>query len=83
LIAQQKEIIKTYEVETGASAQKSSDLAALLRNKKAVDDEVCEERIEEAVEPVRKKKKTWRKVAIGAGVVAILEAGVIYIISVL
>ena len=82
IIAHKDSIIATYAEETGLQASNVEDLKKVIENKEIVEESVCNDKIEKAVAPVERKKVAWRKTAIIAGGIAILEAVGIYLISV-
>ena len=82
-MAQKDSIIQTYEEETGLQANSVEHLKEVIRNNEMIDDSVCEEKVNKAVEKSDRRKKRWRTTAIVAGGVAVVEGLVIYLISVL
>ena len=81
--AHKDSIIATYVEETGLQASNVEDLKKVIANKEMVDESICDDKVEKAVEKSDRRKKRWRTMAIVAGGVAILEGAFIYIISVL
>lgn len=82
IIVQQDSIIETYETETGLQANSVKALKEVIRNNEMIDDSVCEDKINKAVEKSDGRKKSWRTTAIVVGGVTIVEGLLIYIISV-
>lgn len=83
IVEQKDSIIDTYATETGLQARNVEDLKKVIANDKAIDDAICDEKVAKAVEKADRRKKRWKGVAIGVGVMAVVEAGIIYLISVL
>lgn len=80
--AHKDSIIATYVEETGLQASNVEDLKKVIANKEMVDESICDDKVEKAVEKSDRRKKRWRTTAIVAGGVAILEGAFIYLISV-
>jgi len=75
-------IIATYVEETGLQSNNVEDLKKIIENKEMVEESICDDKVEKAVEKSDRRKKRWRTTAIVVGGVAVVEGLVIYIISV-
>jgi len=76
-------IIATYVEETGLQSNNVEDLKKIIENKEMVEESICDDKVEKAVEKSDRRKKRWRTTAIVAGGVAVVEGLLIYIIGVL
>lgn len=81
-MAQKDSIIETYETETGLQANSVEALKEVIRNNEMIDESICDDKINKAVEKSDRRKKGWRTTAIVVGGVAVVEGVLIYIISV-
>jgi len=82
ILAQKDSIIQTYQVETGLQANSVEALKEVIRNNEMIDDSICEDKVNKAVEKSDRRKKRWRTTAVVVTVVAVVEGVIIYVISV-
>jgi hypothetical protein len=69
--------------QTGLQSNNVEDLKKIIENKEMVEESICDDKVEKAVEKSDRRKKRWRTTAIVAGGMAVVEGLVIYFISVL
>jgi len=81
IAAHKDSIIATYVEEIGLQSNNVEDLKKILSNNKIIEESICEDKIEKAVEPIEKKKKAWRKTTVIVSIVAVVEGVIIYVIS--
>ena len=83
IILQQDSIIQTYETETGLQANSVEALKEVIRNNEMIDNSICEDKVNKAVEKSDKKATRRGATAVVVTVVAVVEGVIIYVISVL
>jgi hypothetical protein len=81
IMSHKDSIIATYVEQTGLQSNNVEDLKKIIENKEMVEESICDDKVEKAVEKSDRRKKRWRTTAIVAGGVAVVEGLVIYIIS--